>query len=193
MIDVSLSAVVTKKLGDIEARKSSSLVTRRNPKPKSNESSLKTIYTVNGYEEVNFIQPDHYLFNRVWTIDHVLDEKSPLLKSEVRGMIERIKENNPDSPSIWPSHLNSPESIRKSLEPFQNLVVTMKAIANSSAVPVYGHEVYDFKNSFVIGYRHSDVTFFCTRTNCVRVDFTKVDDIIEIGKGMGEDIRKISH
>ena len=121
-------------------------------------------------------------------VEHILNEYSPLLKDEIRQRILNEKVDKGDDVSTWPADLNSAKKIRQCLKPFQDLVVTMDATSNSSATSVSGHEVYDSKNSIVVGYKHANVMYFCKTAKCVKVDFKKLDDIVEIGTNKGEDV-----
>ena len=190
MFDAKLSAVVTQKSDikaiDAESAKGKKGIFNRKKQPKK-MNTLKAISTVCGHEHLSFVKAEHYLFNRVWVVEHVLDENSPLLKATIREEM-KLQKKKMDGISSWPSHLNSAKGVRDSLEPFENLVVSLSATSNSSAMQVYGHEVYDFKSSIVVGYEHADVAYVEGDTKLVGIDFELIDDIVEAGEGLGEDL-----
>lgn len=162
------------------------------------KNTLKAISSVNYFDHLKFVDSSHYLFNRVWVVHHVLDETSPLLKMEVRERIKNARDNkimeqkksggHQNIVTEWPADLASAEKIRESLEPFENIVISLKAISNSSATVVYAHQVYDYKSSVVVGYEHVDDTYVDSDTKAICVDFELVDDVVEIEVGEAEDL-----
>jgi len=190
LVDAKISAVVTQ-TPDIKADESDVKkkgLFKRNKQVKK-KNTLKAITAVSEYEHLSFVKDEHYLFSRVWVVDHVLDEKSPLLKQSVKEEIKLGMEQG--KPSSWPERLNSAKGVRSALEPFENLVVSITAVSNSSACQVYGHEVYDYKSSIVVGYDHAEVAYLDSSTKTVGIDFEVVDDIVESGDGEGEDLSSV--
>ena len=190
LINASVSGVVTKKANfstdsKIESNNSGGLFRRKKKAKQMN--TLKAISTVCDYDHLSFIQSNHFLFNRVWIVEHVLDENSPVLKKDVRDRILLTKKGNV---SAWPDDLATANGVRESLEPFENLVLSFKATSNASASAVYAHQVYDYKSSIVVGYQHAEIAFIDNFTKTVGIDLELIDDIVESGDGSGEDLSK---
>lgn len=77
------------------------------------------------------------LFSRVWYVRHTLNERSPLLKPEIR---KRIITNH----GRWPLGLRDPTSIRNALE-FRQFVVTLNGSSMVTLEHVFYAKTYIFE------------------------------------------------
>jgi len=75
-------------------------------------------------------------FKRIWTVNHILDQNSPLVVPHVR---RRILENE----GYWPPYLNDAESVRASVQ-FSQIFVNVSAISIVSANEVYAQHMYHY-------------------------------------------------
>ena len=137
--------------------------------------------TAHDFSDIAVSNKYHPLFNRTWIINHILNEKSPLVKESVKKMIKQNKE----VVGGWPSDICEPKHIRDSLVDFKSLVVSINAVSNSSATMVYSYNIFGW-SSVVIGYKFAKMNFVDPRSNDLIVDFSLIDDIVEQGPEQGE-------
>jgi len=78
------------------------------------------------------------LFSRVWYVRHILDENSPLLKSEIRNSIVL-------NHGHWPHELRDPTSIRNALMEFRQVVVTLSGTSMVTLENVFYAKTYIFE------------------------------------------------
>jgi len=93
---------------------------------------------------------EHPFFNRVWTIRHVLDESSPILKQEAK---ELIRLNN----GHWPEDLNTAIGVRASIN-FTAILVSFSGTSNVDANSVYSQHAYTPMDIY-IGYSFCNMLF----------------------------------
>merc|ERR1712228_510527 len=86
-------------------------------------------------EKLTINMPHLPFFKRLWTVRHVINERSPLLRPWAKRLLRR---NN----GYWPKELNNYESIRKSIH-FDQIVVNLSGTSNISASNVYAQKKYD--------------------------------------------------
>mmetsp|Transcript_59200 Transcript_59200/g.144726 ORF Transcript_59200/g.144726 Transcript_59200/m.144726 type:complete len:149 (-) Transcript_59200:568-1014(-) len=84
----------------------------RSSKKTQNIEQQEKIFT-----KIKIESPEHPFFKRLWTVTHVLDHESPLLRPEARSL---IKQND----GYWPIELNSARALRKSVC-FDQLLVSL--------------------------------------------------------------------
>ena len=120
------------------------------------------------------VEPNNYpLFQNVWTIRHVLDEKSPLLNPKIRNSIKK-------HPGYWSEDkCSSPEEVRHHIQ-FEKILVSFSGISQLNASPVYAQTVYDFKNLHV-GYEFENMLVKQWGNLAVEVKDDKVSAIKEQG------------
>jgi hypothetical protein len=98
----------------------------------------------------------------------VLNERSPILSSKARQLIEL---NN----GTWPRALNNAESIRQHLR-FNDIIVSFSGTSNASGTNVYAQNVYDYSDAH-IGCTFANVLVLVK--NHIVVDVTLLNDIKE--------------
>ena len=80
-----MTAAVVKQVTNLNHRATSKGLKNRkisqNSSRGSKREALKSVSLLSGHEELTLVKPKHYLFNRVWIVDHILDENSPLCMS----------------------------------------------------------------------------------------------------------------
>jgi len=131
----------------------------------------------NIFREVAIQCPHIPIFERVWTVVHVLDENSPLLRKKVR---EKIR-----STHTWPTEYNmSPEDIRRSLRDFGSLHIIFQHVTHSGIV-AFSHKRYEY-NDLLIGYRFADIAYTKNGYDDVHIDRFLINDVIEQDGGGGE-------
>ena len=131
----------------------------------------------NIFREVAIQCPHIPIFERVWTVVHVLDENSPLLRKKVR---EKIR-----STRTWPTEYNlSPQDIRRSLRDFGSLHIIFQHVTHSGIV-AFSHKRYEY-NDLLIGYRFADIAYTKNGYDDVHIDRFLINDVIEQDGGGGE-------
>lgn len=122
---------------------------------------------------------DHPFFKRVWTVRHVLDKNSPLLRSEARKLVK-------DNDGMWPRELNSPDGVRASIY-FDHILVSMSGTSNADANSVYATKSYGYKDVH-IGYRFVNMLYRKgdDHMGALRADMTLLNDVVEQAGGGGE-------
>jgi hypothetical protein len=122
---------------------------------------------------------EHPFFKRNWTIRHVVDENSPLLKKDARMLLKQNK-------GFWPAELNSAEGVRAAIH-FDQILVTMSGISNADAKSVYSQKIYDFVD-VCVGYRFVNV-LYRRADGSLRVDASLVSDVVEQAGGGAEPLQ----
>jgi hypothetical protein len=126
---------------------------------------------------------EHPLFNRVWTIRHVLDEESPLMRRRTREM---LKANS----GFWPKELNNYEGVRNSFH-FDSFLVSFSGTSNADCNSVYAQHIYDF-GEVNIGYSFVNMLYRDERNDgCLCVDLNKLNDIVIESGGGGEPMQRL--
>lgn len=133
------------------------------------------------YTKLDMATDSHPFFKRVWSIKHVLNERSPLLSSTARRM---IKQNQ----GHFPASLNNHEAIRKHVH-FEELVVTLSGTSNVSGNSVYGQKVYSYED-LTVGYAFAGMLAKDSSGRVV-VDHRLLNDVREQKGGGGEPIGNI--
>lgn len=131
------------------------------------------------YVRVNLVDFEHPFLSRCWHGVHILDDTSPLLTDRAK---QRIRENN----GSWPSSWFDPDVIRSKLD-FHDLVVTIAAISNVSAVTVHAYKRYKI-GDVLIGYNFAPITFRDIDTGKLEVDLSMINDVREQSGIRGEDL-----
>ena len=103
----------------------------------------------------------------------------PLLTDRAK---QRIRENN----GSWPSSWFDPDVIRSKLD-FHDLIVTIAAISNVSAVTVHAYKRYKI-GDVLIGYNFAPITFRDIDTGKLEVDLSMINDVREQSGIRGEDL-----
>jgi len=99
------------------------------------------------------LSPDtHPHFSRIWYARHVLNAESPLLKREMRDYIVR------EGGGKWDKDFNDWNEIRKCLNEFISLRITISGTSAVSASSVYGEHVYEF-DDVCVGWRFANMVY----------------------------------
>jgi len=132
------------------------------------------------YVRVNLLNSEHPFLSRAWHCVHVLDAISPLLTDRARQRIE-------DNGGSWPSHwFDDPEVIRNKLE-FHDLIVTVAALSNRSAITVHAYKRYKI-GDVLIGYYFAPIVFRNVEKETLEVDLSMCNDVREQYGIQGEDL-----
>jgi len=96
------------------------------------------------------VEPGNYpLFQNVWTIRHVLNDSSPLLKPKTRSAIKNHH-------GLWPADLcSNPQAVRNCIQ-FGKILVSFSGTSQLNASSVYSQHVYAFEDLFV-GYEFENM------------------------------------
>ena len=119
---------------------------------------------------------EHPFFKRLWTFRHIIDAKSPLLKSAAR---QRIMENG----GTWPTEWNDAQSVRNAIR-FNQIVASFTGVSNINAADVYKQKVYDFVD-LVCGYQFVN-PMYKSPSGKLKVDLELMNDVVEQNGGGGE-------
>jgi len=96
------------------------------------------------------IQPStHPYFQMDWVAYHTLDQNSPLLKPRIRKMIE-------ENGGYWPRELNNVVGIRRSLDEFEQLMLSISGTSQATGASVTARRTYNF-DTIIVGYRFAEV------------------------------------
>lgn len=128
------------------------------------------------YSTLELEMPSHPFFKRTWTIRHVLNINSPLLKQEAR---DQIVANN----GCWPESLNCYQKLREHIH-FHEIIVCFTGTANASGSRVYSQKVYAF-DDMNIGYSFANVLHRDDRGR-LQVDDRLLNDVKEQHGGGGQ-------
>ncbi|KAL7565771.1 hypothetical protein ACA910_010209 [Epithemia clementina (nom. ined.)] len=93
---------------------------------------------------------EHPFFQHVWTVRHVLDDKSPLLRSAAREMVQA-------NGGFWPVELNSAQGVRSAVH-FDQILVSLTGTSNADANVVYAQHVYEWVD-LIVGYRFAKMLY----------------------------------
>lgn len=102
------------------------------------------------FAKLNVKTSEHPFFERVWTIRHELDDKSPLLRSAAREMVRA-------NGGFWPVELNSAEGVRSAIH-FDQILVSFTGICNADVTTVYAQHVYEWVD-LIVGYRFANMMY----------------------------------
>lgn len=116
-------------------------------------------------------------FKRIWTVNHVLDQKSPLIVPHVQ---RRILENQ----GYWPAYLNDAESVRASIN-FDQIFVELDGISVVSADKVYAQHMYNYTD-MNIGFEFMPVLYRSARKG-LNIRYDMLGDVTEQKGGGSED------
>lgn len=120
------------------------------------------------------------LFDRVINIRHTLDEDSPLLKEEMRRMME-------ENDRKWPASIDTATAIRSSID-FEQIIVSLEGISDLNKSVVYARKIYSMKD-VKIGWQFVDMSFGYKNKNSkveTQIDFDLLDFVVEQTRGGGE-------
>ena len=81
----------------------------------------------------------HPHFRRIWYLNHVLDGNSPILKPEMKSIINRC--------GHWPSGCNTYKAVRNSLIPFHAIIVNFRGTSNVVNSDVCEKKIYFYEVS----------------------------------------------
>jgi len=141
---------------------------RRNNKPIPNQIFAK----------LNVESMEHPFLKRVWTVRHVLDVTSPLVKPEVKELI-RINKGH------WPEEVNSANAVRASIH-FDQVLVSFSGTSNVDANSVYSQKAYTL-NDINVGYAFCNM-LFREKNGSIGVDHSLLNDVKEQSGGGGEEL-----
>ena len=141
----------------------------------SQKTSIKEYHV--SYSKVHVISPENPYFKRIWKVQHILDDESPLLLPKVRKLIRK-------NGGYWPHELNSSDALRECIK-FDQLVVTLNGTFNISGASVFTQKVYDHFDMSV-GYQFVNVMYKEEYSNKVMIDFDMINDVVEQLGGGGE-------
>ena len=116
------------------------------------------------------------IFKRVWILQHVLNEDSPLLRWKVKAAIK--KEGG------WPKSYNTTQRIRRLIRKFDELHVIFQAVSHSG-IKAYKHKTY-LAEDLVVGYRFADMSYLSMKKRQINIDRCLINDITEQNYGGGE-------
>jgi len=119
---------------------------------------------------------DNPYFKRSWTVNHVLDQFSPLIVPHVQ---RKIRNND----GYWPDHINDAESIRRSIK-FDQIFVSLSGVSVASADSVYAQHMYDYVDMNV-GYKFVPLLYKDEHDD-IKVTFEFLNDVVEQGGGGAE-------
>lgn len=119
---------------------------------------------------------DNPYFKRSWTVNHSLDQYSPLVIADVQKAIRINK-------GYWPADINNPESIRSSIK-FDQIFVSLSGISVASADSVYAQHMYDYVD-MNIGYKFVPL-LYKDENDDIAVRFEFLNDVVEQTGGGGE-------
>jgi len=129
------------------------------------------------FSNLDITSPSHPFFRRVWNVQHVLNEHSPLLQREVRAQIKR---NN----GCWPDHLKTYQEVSDSIE-FEQIVVNFSGTSNASNSIVHTQKIYE-RSDLIFGYEFVDIVYRDERQNKLMMDLSMVNNATEQFGGGGE-------
>ena len=93
---------------------------------------------------------EHPFFEHVWTVRHVLDDRSPLLRTAAREMVQA-------NGGFWPVELNSAQGVRSAVH-FDQILVSLSGTSNADANAVYAQNVYEWVD-LIVGYRFANMMY----------------------------------
>ena len=128
------------------------------------------------FSELLLEASEHPFFRRVWVIQHILNDTSPLLTSKVRKLIRK-------NHGYWPEKLNNASDVRNSLK-FNQILVSLCGISNISGDGVSAQKVYDLVD-VVVGYQFIEI-INRSSDGTLKVDLTLLNDVKEQCGGGGE-------
>lgn len=126
--------------------------------------------------EVDFSENPY--FKRVWTVNHILNHKSPLVIPKVRIL---IAENG----GSWPSDLCTAEKIRESIK-FDGIFVSLSGVSVACADSVYTQHMYNYYD-MNIGYNFVPC-LYRNGNGELHVDYSLLNDVMEQEGGGGEEL-----
>ena len=119
--------------------------------------------------ELNFITSTNQYFKRTWWVGHRLDQHSSLLQPSIRDKIKELNGN-------WPENLNNYRSIRQSMQPFDELIVTLNGTCNGQNVSAM--KVYT-PLDIIIGYKFVQMEKFDESAKRVTVDMDLMNNVVK--------------
>jgi hypothetical protein len=129
------------------------------------------------FSNLSLDNSEHPMFNRVWSLRHVIDQNSPLLTKEARRKI--ILNGG------WKWDWNTPEYIRKAIH-FNEMIVSFTGVCSLSNFSVYKQKAYD-TSQLVIGYDFVNMLYHSKRGK-LKVDLSLLNDVVEQTNGGGESL-----
>ena len=129
------------------------------------------------FSKLDIESPDHPFFKRIWTVRHVLDENSPLLRAEARHL---VRQNN----GYWPLQLNNHEGVRSAVL-FDQMLISLSGTSNADANSVYAQKIYEFADVNV-GYSFVNQLYRDEDDGSLYVDTRLINDVLEQAGGGGE-------
>jgi hypothetical protein len=92
---------------------------------------------------LNFVNPTHPYFQHIWTVQHILNESSPLITNSMKEEIQRYG-------GRWPKAYSNFQGIRQNIL-FDEIVVSLSGVYNLSGTTVYGGKTY-YNHDLIVGY-----------------------------------------
>ena len=124
--------------------------------------------------------PENPFFKRQWIVRHVLDSRSPLLTEGARKI---VRLNN----GFWPKELNDHESVHASVQ-FDQILVSLSGISNVDANSCHVQHIYDYED-LSVGYSFVNILYRKDDDGHLRVDVSKINDVVEQYGGGGEPLK----
>jgi len=141
-----------------------------------NEDPESMVSIQSYFHKLSVDTPENPYFKRTWSVNHILDEKSPLLLPNVK---QEIRNNG----GYWPAHLNDAASVRRSIK-FDQIFVSFSGTSVANSDVVYAQHLYDYLDTNV-GYKFVPV-LVRDDEHGVRVAFEFLNDVVEQTGGGGE-------
>lgn len=135
----------------------------------------ETIFSNRIFSKMRIEAPTHPFYKRIWVVQHILNESSPIVTPRTR---KAIRNNG----GYWPEHLNNHLGVRQSLN-FNQILVSLHGISKVSASDVYAQHTYDFVD-LNIGYQFVNLLF--RDKDGLKVDTALMNDVVEQSGEKGE-------
>lgn len=129
------------------------------------------------FTKLNLEKHEHPMFKRIWRINHIINNNSPLLTDEAK---KAITNNNGE----WPWEWNNHNAVRNAIR-FNELLVSFTGVSNLTGAPVYKQKVYSYDDT-AIGYEFVHTLYRGGRDGALKVDLNLINDVIEQKGGGGE-------
>mmetsp|Transcript_8084 Transcript_8084/g.10362 ORF Transcript_8084/g.10362 Transcript_8084/m.10362 type:complete len:188 (+) Transcript_8084:1010-1573(+) len=166
---IDASASVTLNFGERES--ASPIYERASSRTTRTGSKLMKHFHTSKQEQIRLRNGNLHLFNRVWDIEHELNSSSPLLSKSFRNQLRRNNDK-------WQQAFRK-DNLDGIFVDFSHIVVSIKAISESSATEVFGHHIY--KSSEVLKC-FSPVDILYTERKgrkSTMIDFEIMNDVVE--------------
>ena len=151
-----------------------SVMTRNDYRHSSIEERKSQHIKPRAFIKLEFDPAEHPYFKRIWTLTHVLDDRSPLLKAEARALVQM-------NHGYWPDSLNSAKGIQASIA-FDHIIVKLSGTSNVDANTVHYTHVYEF-DEVCVGYTFSSALYRSHENGPLTVDESRLSVIVEQNGG----------